>query len=218
MSARWPFFDLRIRTPRLELRPDWDDGLVELAEEAARGVHEPGFMPFLHPWTVVEPDERALGVLQWNWRNRGAHTPEKWSLNLLVSEGGAVVGTQGLMADDFATLRVVQTGSWIGLRHQGRGIGTEMRAAALHLAFACLDARVALSSAFEDNARSLGVSRALGYEDDGEEWHVRGTEKVPGRVVRLRLSRERWEQHHPAAGISVEGLEPCLPLLGAAPA
>jgi RimJ/RimL family protein N-acetyltransferase len=213
MSSRWPFFDLRIRTPRLELRPDWDEGLAELAEEAALGVHEPGFMPFNHPWTAVEPDERALGVLQWNWRNRGAHTADQWSLNLLVSVDGRVVGTQGVMATNFAKLRVVETGSWIGLRHQGQGIGKEMRAAALHLAFACLDARLAISGAFDDNERSLGVSRALGYEENGEHWQLRGTEEVPGRIVDLRLTRERWEQHRPDHPITVENLDPCLPLL-----
>ena len=217
MSSRWPFFDLRIRTPRLELRPDWDDGVVQLAEEAALGVHEPGFMPFNHPWTAVEPEARALGVLQWNWRNRGAHTPEKWSLNLLVCVDGAVVGTQSMMADHFARLRVVETGSWIGLRHQGQGIGKEMRAAALHLAFAHLDARIAVSGAFDDNARSIGVSRALGYEDDGEQWQLRGTEEVPGRILRMRLTRERWEQHRPDLDVTVENLDPCLPLLGVTP-
>ena len=214
MASRWPFFDLRIRTPRLELRPDWDDGVVQLAEEAALGVHEPGFMPFNHPWTAVEPDRRARGVLQWNWGSRSELSAEKWSVNLCVTVDGAVVGTQSLMASHFAKLRIVETGSWIGLRHQGQGIGREMRAAALHLAFAHLDARLAVSGAFDDNERSLGVSRALGYEENGEEWQVRGTEEVPGRIVRLRLTRERWEQHRPAYDITVENLEPCLPLLG----
>jgi RimJ/RimL family protein N-acetyltransferase len=215
VPGRWPLFDLCIRTPRLELRPDWDEGLLELAEEAARGIHDPAFMPFLHPWTAVDDDARALGVLQWNWKTRGELTPEKWALNLLVCLDGRVVGTQGLMAEHFAKLRTVETGSWIGLEHQGRGIGREMRAAALHLAFAGLGAARAVSSAFEDNTRSLRVSRALGYEDDGEQWYVRGTEQEPGRVVRLKLSRERWESHRPDYDITIEHLEACLPLLGA---
>ena len=41
-----------------------------------------------------------------------------------------MIGTQKLGARDFAITREVDTGSWIGLRHQGQGIGTEMRAAA----------------------------------------------------------------------------------------
>jgi RimJ/RimL family protein N-acetyltransferase len=217
MPARWPLFDLRIRTPRLELRPDWDDGLQQLAEEAARGIHEPGFMPFLNAWTEVEPEARALSVLQWNWRSRGELGPDKWALNLLVCCEGRVIGTQGLMAEHFAKLRTVETGSWIGLAHQGQGIGKEMRAAALHLAFEGLGAERAVSSAFEDNTRSLGVSRALGYEDDGEQWHLRGTDEEPGRTVRLRLTRARWKAHRPEYAITLEHLEPCLPILGAAP-
>ncbi|MGZ8763430.1 MAG: GNAT family N-acetyltransferase, partial [Acidimicrobiia bacterium] len=141
MSSRWPFFDLRIRTPRLELRPDWDDGLAQLAEVAAEGIHEPGYMPFKHAWSLVGPDERALSVLQWNWRTRGELTPEKWSLNLLVAVDDRVVGMQAVNAEHFGRLRRVDTGSWLGLAHQGQGIGTEMRAAALHLAFVGLGAR-----------------------------------------------------------------------------
>ena len=35
----WPLRHLVLRTPRLELRPDDDAGLLELVEEAYRGVH-----------------------------------------------------------------------------------------------------------------------------------------------------------------------------------
>jgi hypothetical protein len=47
----WPLRHLVLRTPRLELRPD-DAGLLELVEEAYRGVHPPDRMPFLVPWTL----------------------------------------------------------------------------------------------------------------------------------------------------------------------
>lgn len=69
-------------------------------------------------------------------------------------------------------LREVHTGSWLGRRYQGQGIGTQMRAAVLHLALDGLGAQRAVSAAFEDNPASLGVSRKLGYRDDGIEWHV----------------------------------------------
>jgi hypothetical protein len=52
---------------------------------------------------------------------------------------------------DYPVLREVSIFSWVGVRHHGRGIGTEMRAAALHLAFACLSATDAVSGAFADN-------------------------------------------------------------------
>jgi len=37
----WPFRHLALRTPRLELRPDDDAGLLELVEEVHLGIHPP---------------------------------------------------------------------------------------------------------------------------------------------------------------------------------
>ena len=88
-------------------------------------MHDPGRMPFLVPWTDVEPDERARATLQWHWGRRAALSTQDWSIQFLVRVDGRVVGVQGLGSAQFAIAREVQTGSWIGLRHQGRGIGTE---------------------------------------------------------------------------------------------
>jgi RimJ/RimL family protein N-acetyltransferase len=68
---------------------------------------------------------------------------------------------------------------------------TQMRAAVLALAFDGLEAQSAVSAAFEDNPASLGVSRKLGYRDDGIEWHL-----VCGRPAltrRLRLELANWQ-------------------------
>ena len=211
-TPRWPFFGLSIRTPRLLLRPPTDQDLHQLADLAAGGIHEPAVMPFSTPWTDAEPEELARSVLQWGWRTRGALTPDDWKLGLAVFEDGRCVGVQDVMAQHFAVLRTVSTGSWIGLAHQGRGIGTEMRAAVLHLAFAGLDARRAETAGFEDNPRSLGVTRSLGYEDNGDEVLVRRGE--PARCLRFALSRDRWRLGE-RDDIAIEGLEPCLELLGA---
>lgn len=108
--------------------------------------------------------------------------------------------------------REAETGSWLGLAHQGRGLGTEMRAAALHLAFAELGARSMASAAMTDNPRSLGVSRKLGYRDDGV-----ATLSVQGRrrtLRRLRIDRDAWEAHR-TVPVTVEGLsEECRELFG----
>jgi len=46
----WPLRHLVLRTPRLELRPDDDAGLLELVDLAHEGPRS--FLdPFLHPWT-----------------------------------------------------------------------------------------------------------------------------------------------------------------------
>lgn len=110
------------------------------------------------------------------------------------------------MGRRFGVRRQAETGSWLGLPYQGQGFGTEMRAAALHLAFAGLGARYAVSAAMTDNPRSLGVSRRLGYLDDGLETDVvRG---APVTLRRLRLDRARWEAHR-NVDVTVEGLDAC---------
>ena len=211
MSSRWPLADLRLRTPSLELRwPNLDD-LEALADLAADGVHDPDVQPFTVAWTDVAPDQRALSTLQFHWSRWGSWQPSAWGLELVVLRDGHVVGTQGIGARDFAVLREVGTGSWIGRSYQGQGIGTQMRAAVLHLAFAGLGAEYAVSADFEDNAASLAVSRKLGYRDDGIDRHVvRGR---PAVTRRLRLSRADWQAAQ-TIPVEVVGLEPCLALFG----
>jgi RimJ/RimL family protein N-acetyltransferase len=208
----WPLFGLVLRTPRLELRLPSLERLAELADVAAEGVHDPEVMPFLVPWTDRPPAERSRSLLQWHWGQWAALTPERWNLGLAVLHGGDVVGTQDVGGTDFAVTREVHTGSWLGRRHHGRGIGTEMRAAVLHLAFAGLGAETAVSGALSDNAASLAVSRKLGYAENGT-----GRSSVRDRLVverQLLLDRAGWEAHR-TVPVEIEGLEPCLPLLGA---
>jgi RimJ/RimL family protein N-acetyltransferase len=210
-SPHWPLSGLSLRTPRLELRwPSLAD-LDALGSLAAEGVHDPAVMPFEVPWTDAPPAERARGTLQFHWSQWGSWSPSDWSLSLVADLDGTVVGTQAMGAREFAIVGEVHTGSWLGQRYHGQGIGTEMRAALLYLAFAGLRARYAWSAAFEDNPASLGVSRKLGYADDGIEFHV-----VRGRAVltrRLRLDRAAWAAHQ-SVPVEISGLEPCLPSFG----
>ncbi|MBB5934816.1 GNAT family N-acetyltransferase [Streptomyces zagrosensis] len=211
LTDHWPLAGLRVATPRLELRLPDDDELAALADVAAEGVHQPGQMPFSVPWTDAPGPERARSVVQYHWLLRGNWTPADWSLNLVVFQNGDPLGVQELAARDFAVLHAVSTGSWLGLKHQGRGIGTEMRTAILHLAFAGLGAREAVTSAFEDNARSYGVSRKLGYAPDGVQRVV--SQGRPATLRRLRLLRAHWR---PSDGVpvTITGLDPCRPLFG----
>lgn len=212
MSSRWwPLLDLRVVTPRLELRPPDDDDLDALAALAADGVHPPDEMPFSEPWTDADPPEVRRRVLQWEWRSRGEWSAERWRLNLSVWADDVCVGTQGISADDFPMMRTITSGSWLGAAHQGKGLGKEMRAAALHLAFAELGAKRAETSAFADNHASLGVTRALGYEPNGEAVELRRGQ--PATQLRFVLLQEAWEQRR-RNDIAVEGLEPCLPQFG----
>ncbi|WP_219463982.1 GNAT family N-acetyltransferase [Nonomuraea rhizosphaerae] len=205
----WPLFELSVTTPRLELRMPSLADLDELGDRAAEGVHDPGFMPFLFPWSDAEPLERARATIRYQFRNWAEFAKERWSLELVVVSEGKIVGVQGVSATDFLVTREVGTGSWLGKRFQGRGIGREMRAAVLHLAFEGLDAHEATTEAFEDNHASLAVTRRLGYQPDGIALHNRqGTMAV---TKRFRLQRADWK---PMDGIKIHNLEPCLPLFG----
>ncbi|MER7206882.1 GNAT family protein [Streptosporangium sp. NPDC000239] len=208
----WPLTGLRVTTPRLELRLPSLDDLDRLADRAIEGVHDQGTMPFIVPWSDAEPQERARRTIQYHFSLWGAWTPAEWTCAFAVVFEGEVVGTQAIAATDFAVTREVTSGSWLGRRFHGRGIGTEMRAAVLHLAFEGLGARYATSGAFADNHASLAVSRKFGYADDGVQIHNRQGEPVT--TLRLRLAREDWAG---GLGVGVHGLEPCLPLFGAAP-
>ncbi|MPZ64824.1 MAG: GNAT family N-acetyltransferase [Pseudonocardiaceae bacterium] len=122
--------------------------------------------------------------------------------------GAALLGRPGR---DFAITREVSTGSWLGREHQGRGYGTEMRAAVLLLAFDHLGAVTARSGAFSDNPTSMAVSRKLGYREDGSTTHVRRGEKVT--KIRMLLTCDQLVR--PQWTLEVDGLGGCRALLGA---
>jgi RimJ/RimL family protein N-acetyltransferase len=210
----WPFAALRVTTPSLELRPPDDDDLCVLAHAAADGVHEPGTMPFSVPWTRAEPSELQRRVLQHGWRQRAALERDDWVLPLAVCVDGMPRGIQALQAKQFSVRRTVETGSWLTRVAQGKGIGTEMRAAVLHLAFDGLGADEALSGSFTDNPASAAVSRHHGYASNGEEICER--EGEPARLQRWVLTRATWTRTR-RDDIRIEGLDACLPLLGARP-
>lgn len=209
----WPLTELSITTPRLVLRYPSLDDLDALGDRATEGIHEEGEMPFLVPWSAADPAERARSTLQYHFRTWGALTANDWSVEFAVVFEGQVVGTQGIMGTDFAVTREVKTGSWLGRRFHGQGIGTEMRRAVLHLAFAGLEARYAVSEAFEDNHSSLAVTRKVGYQEDGITMHDRQGKPVATR--RFRMAREDWKEQ---PGFEIHNLGPCLPLLGLGPA
>ena len=138
LSDHWPPFELRIRTPRLELRYPSDDDLGILVELASEPVHDPGFMPFTTPWTRAESPTREWNALRFWWQLRAGLDVDDWTLPFMVLDEGEPVGVQDLKGNRFPVTRSVLTGSWLVQRHQGRGVGKEMRAAVLHLAFAGL--------------------------------------------------------------------------------
>ncbi len=201
-----PLTRLRLRTPRLELRLATVFELRQLYQVAEGGIHDPEFMPFETAWTdgLNEPDFLAYHAAQ-----LGGFSPENWELGLVAFHDSRPVGVQALAAKSFTSDRSVSTGSWLGRAFQGQGLGTEMRAAVLTLAFAGLGAVRARSGAIEGNRQSLGVSRKFAYEHTGVATvSPRG---IPVEHDNLELSRERFSSPVPVDLVGLEGL---LPLFG----
>ncbi|WP_406735271.1 GNAT family N-acetyltransferase [Streptomyces sp. NBC_01108] len=126
-----PLTALQLTTRELVLRLPSDGKIDALAQVAADGVVPDGVVVFPQPWASAPPAERTRSVVQNHWWSRGDWTRENWRLLLAVFRDGQVIGQQNLSARDFATTGEARTGFWLGRRFQGRGYGTQMRAAAL---------------------------------------------------------------------------------------
>lgn len=181
----WPLYEIRVVTPRLELRYVDEQLAAELADLAAKGIHEPEYMPFAVPWTDADPESLGPNTLKYYWRSRAETEPGHWDLPFAVIAEGQVAGCTTLAANDFPILRQFETGSWLGRQHQGRGLGRELREAALHLGFAGLGATLAMTAAYDDNAPSLGVTRSLGYSANGSIRRVRRGELASSLLFNL---------------------------------
>jgi RimJ/RimL family protein N-acetyltransferase len=210
MTPPRELYDIRLRTPRLELRLGSHEELVALGRLAERGVHRPDEMPFSIAWTDRIGDDDFLdGFVAYHEETLAGWSPEDWTLNLLVWHGGTLAGTQGMSGLRFAEQRSVATGSWLGLEHQRQGLGTEMRAAVLELAFRGLGAEVAASAWLEGNDASRRVSEKLGYRETGLRTERPRDVAVIAHEVELRSAE--WSS--PVA-VAIDRLDPCLAFFG----
>ncbi len=213
----WPLTGLRVVSGDLELRAPDDRTMLDLARLAAQGVHREDQMPFVVPWTRGTPVQVARSVMTYQWGLRPRTTPADWAIELAVVRDGEPLGLQGMYGKDFRVTRTAETGSWLGLRHQHGGVGTRMRLLILHLLFEGLGAERATSSAFVDNPGSTGVSRKIGYRDNGVVRTARDGAAVDSR--QFVLDRAGWDARPDALRLDVriEGLDPVLDQLGLAP-
>ena len=165
----WPPFALTVTAGPLTLQAVRDEDMPALLELVLAGVHDPAVIPFSTPWTDAAPADLLRQSAAYYWRSRADFSPASWSLDLVVSLAGEIVGVQALFGENFPVTRVAETGSWLGRAHQGRGIGTLMRQAACALVIDHLGGEQLASAAYEDNPASLAVSRKVGYVDNGVE-------------------------------------------------
>jgi RimJ/RimL family protein N-acetyltransferase len=211
-SLIWPLFDLGVSTPRLSLRYVTDSLAAQLAELAAGGIHDPASMPFSEPWTDVDPPELQRNTLRYFWQCRADTTEHAWTLNLATFDHREeLVGVCSLSATRFPLSRTATTGSWIGRSHQRRGLGTEMRQAALHLLFTGLRAEHADTRAWHDNTASLAVTRGLPYTQGQSTTEQR--RHLPDTMLAFSMSRDQW--HTVRRGdIELHGIAPVREFLG----
>lgn len=211
--SSYPPLDVRIVTPRLELRGATDDLLEQLAPivRSGKATADPPPWDDPSPFYEQDHDRRVEKWLQGIWRGRGTVRPEAWRLYFAVIVDGAPVGMQDLTGDEFDSFGTVETTSWVSSDARKRGIGREMRSAILHLAFQGLGAEEAHSEAGVANAGSNTISERLGYKPNGMAWATHDGEPVLGQ--RWRLLRETWaaQRRH---DITMSGVEECRKTLG----
>jgi RimJ/RimL family protein N-acetyltransferase len=212
----WPLFDLRLRTGDLELRPMTEADLTQLADELPSDLEQD---PAATAYDVADPHVgRGIVVHQSYWKYYGTWRPEAWRLNFVVRQGDTMIGVQELEGNDFLTVRTVDTSSYLIADVRGQGLGKRMRAAVLALAFGPLEAAAAITSAWHDNHASLGVSRALGYEDNGVSRMQREGTESADVLTHLMLTRAAWLASGLGDGVEIDGFEPCRPIFGLPPA
>jgi RimJ/RimL family protein N-acetyltransferase len=212
MHPYWPVFDLRLRTADLELRPMTEADLTQLADELPDDLEQD---PASTRYDVADPRVgRGIIVHQGYWKYYGSWRPEAWRLNFVVRQAGQLIGVQELEGNDFLTLRIVDTSSYLVAAARGRGLGKRMRAAVLALAFGPLAAEVAITSAWHDNGASLGVSRALGYQPNGESRMEREGGLGVDVLIHLMLKREAWLASGHGDDVEIDGFDSCRPLFG----
>lgn len=167
LTAIWPPYGVRITEGNLELTVMRESDAPELVDLVLSGIHEPDRMPFIFPWTRRSAEAAPAEYLRFMARNKTRCTPDDWDLDFAVRVDGELVGTQGIGGKNFPVARTLETGSWLALHHQGKGIGTRMRRAVCAFVFDELGATEVTSHAFADNPASIAVSRKVGYRDNG---------------------------------------------------
>jgi RimJ/RimL family protein N-acetyltransferase len=196
-----PLLGLRITAGPLELRGVTDDLIGPLGDLAAKGIHDPDFMPFFVPWSLTPAEDMPRNVAQYHWGQRAKFSPAKWSADLAVFWNGELVGSQGFSTENYLITKAGETGSWLGREYQGRGIGTAMRQVICAFIFDHLDAEYITSSAYEDNHASLAVSRKAGYQDNG--WERVNRMDKPATLRRIILEPKNLARYE--HDLTVEG-------------
>lgn len=211
IDVLWPPFGLKITSGPLALSPVCDADFPELVALAQAGIHAPEEMPFYFPWTAGTAHEVQMRLIQYHWAQRAAMSPASWSLETAVRFDGELVGCQSISTKDYLVTKTGETGSWLGRKYHGRGIGTAMRQTMCAFMFDHLDAEELSSGAFADNPASLAVSRKVGYRENGV-FRLKRRDGEMAMNQKLVLTAETLNR--PKDDLKVEGVPQLRAFLG----
>ena len=168
-----------------------------------------------HRWGPDTATGRTVLAHQEYWQGWGRWSIPSWVLTFVVEVDGRIRGIQTLEGEDFPMLRTVDSASWLVPEVRGMGVGKAMRAAVLALAFGPLEAQCAITSAWEDNHASLGVSRSIGYQPNGQHRHRRDDGDGVGGLVQRGPAGGKSRRKGGRGGGIPGGRNRCAPRLRA---
>lgn len=126
---------------------------------------------------------------------------------LTVRHEGVLVGMQDIHAKNFAQTRHMETGSWLGLGHQGRGTGTLMRRLVVGFAFDELGAESCGSGYIVGNHASAAVGRKTGYIENGRNRIVQHTVDGKAGVDEQRVLVTPHTYLRPEGPVTIQGAD-----------
>lgn len=159
---------------------------------------------------------------EWQWRRgiragRARLSPDSWRLYFAVLVDGEPVGMQDLIGTHFTRFGTVSSFSWLAPGRRGQGLGKEMRAAILQLAFAGLGAREAGSDAFVDTKRPTVFPAALAMDRTARTGTPGPGRQIMGQVTPLTACpvqvEDRVHDLPQIAGPGIPGRRPVHPVL-----
>lgn len=157
-----------LRTARLRLRALRPADLPAYQEMFA----DPALTWFWH-----HPPDSPQRVTEMVQRRLAADVPTGMGF-WTVEYGGRIVGTAHLRPSPELPARLPETGWYVSVGEQGRGLGAETVAAVLRHAFDGLGLPAVWALVREDNLTSLALARRVGFLDVGGGEHYGGPHRV----------------------------------------
>ena len=175
----WPLFDLQVRTPVLELRYIDDALATELAQLAARGIHD---LTSCHSrFRGRTSPHRDSSVLRCSGIGRLAETSAAhWHLTLAAIVDGIAIGMTKPRRRPFCDVARVRERLVARSRTPRTRLGQGDARGHVASRLRGARSRCATTGAWQDNGPSLGVTRSLGYSTQGSRRAVRRGE-APSR-------------------------------------